>query len=33
MREGLLGLAAGTGLQVLTAIMEEDVIVAYGPKT
>lgn len=32
MREGLLALAVGTGLQVMTAIMEEDVSAACGPK-
>jgi hypothetical protein len=32
MREGLLALAVGTGLQVLAAIMEEDVTAACGPK-
>ncbi|MGH3734238.1 MAG: IS256 family transposase, partial [Micromonosporaceae bacterium] len=32
MREGLLALAVGTGLQVMAAIMEEDVTVACGPK-
>jgi putative transposase len=32
VREGLLALAVGTGLQVLTAMMEADVIAACGPK-
>ncbi len=32
LREGLLALAVGTGLQVLTAIMEEDVTATCGPK-
>ena len=32
MREGLLALAVGTGLQVMTAIMEADVTAACGPK-
>jgi len=32
MREGLLALAVGTGLQVMAAIMEADVIAACGPK-
>jgi hypothetical protein len=32
MREGLLALAVGTGLQVMGAIMEEDVTAACGPK-
>ncbi len=32
MREGLLALAVGTGLQVMAAIMEEDVTVKCGPK-
>jgi putative transposase len=32
MREGLLALAVGTGLQVMAAIMEEDVTAACGPK-
>jgi transposase-like protein len=32
MREGLLALAVGTGLQVMTVIMEEDVTAACGPK-
>jgi hypothetical protein len=31
-REGLLALAVGTGLHVMAAIMEEDVIAACGPK-
>jgi putative transposase len=30
MREGLLALAVGTGLQVLAAMMEEDVAAACG---
>ena len=30
LREGLLALAVGTGLQVLTAIMEEDVAATCG---
>jgi hypothetical protein len=30
--EGLLALAVGTGLQVLTAMMEADVAAACGPK-
>jgi putative transposase len=32
MREGLLALAVGTGLQVMTALMEEDVTALAGPK-
>ena len=32
MREGLLALAVGAGLQVLAAIMEEDVTTVCGPK-
>jgi transposase-like protein len=32
MREGLLALAVGTGLQVMAAVMEEDVTAACGPK-
>jgi putative transposase len=32
MREGLLALAVGAGLQVMAAIMEEDVAAACGPK-
>jgi transposase-like protein len=32
MREGLLALAVGTGLQVMNAIMEQDVTAACGPK-
>jgi len=32
MREGLLALAVGTGLQVMDAIMEEDVSAVCGPK-
>src|SRR4051812_21732530 len=32
MREGLLALAVGTGLQVLAALMEADVTAACGPK-
>jgi putative transposase len=32
LREGLLALAVGTGLQVMTAIMEEDVTATCGPK-
>jgi transposase-like protein len=32
VREGLLALAVGTGLQVLTAMMEADVTAACGPK-
>jgi transposase-like protein len=32
LREGLLALAVGTGLQVMAAIMEEDVSAACGPK-
>ena len=32
VREGLLALAVGAGLQVLTAMMEADVIAACGPK-
>jgi hypothetical protein len=32
VREGLLALAVGTGLQVMAAIMEEDVTAVCGPK-
>ena len=32
LRDGLLALAVGTGLQVMAAIMEEDVTAACGPK-
>jgi transposase-like protein len=32
LREGLLALAVGTGLQVLAALMEDDVTAACGPK-
>ncbi len=32
MREGLLALAVGTGLQVMAAIMEEDVTAQCGPR-
>jgi hypothetical protein len=32
MQEGLLALAVGAGLQVMTALMEADVIAACGPK-
>jgi len=32
MREGLLALAVGTGLQVMNAIMEQDVTAVCGPK-
>ena len=32
LREGLLALAVGAGLQVLAAMMEDDVIAACGPK-
>jgi hypothetical protein len=32
VREGLLALAVGTGLQVMAAMMEADVTPAYGPK-
>jgi putative transposase len=32
MREGLLALAVGTGLQVMAAIMEADVVAACGPR-
>jgi len=32
MREGLLALAVGTGLQVMQALMDEDVTAACGPK-
>ncbi len=32
MREGLLALVVGTGMQVMAAIMEEDVTAACGPK-
>src|SRR3954467_8996424 len=32
MREGLLALAVGAGLQVMAALMEEDVTAACGPK-
>ncbi len=31
-REGLLALAVGTGMQVMAAIMEEDVTALAGPK-
>lgn len=31
LREGLLGLAVGAGLQVLVALMEKDVASACGP--
>jgi putative transposase len=31
-REGLLALAVGTGLQVLQAVLEEDVVRLVGPK-
>lgn len=31
MREGLLALAVGAGLQVMAAAMEEDVLAACGP--
>jgi hypothetical protein len=31
MREGLLALAVGTGLQVMAALMEQDVTAACGP--
>ncbi len=32
MREGLLALAVGTGLQVMTALMREDVVALCGPR-
>ncbi|MCU1610605.1 MAG: transposase, partial [Pseudonocardiales bacterium] len=32
MREGLLALAVGAGLQVMAAIMEEEVTAVCGPK-
>jgi hypothetical protein len=32
MREGLLALAVGAGLQVMAAIMEEDVAAVCGPR-
>jgi putative transposase len=32
MREGLLGLAVGTGLQVMQELMEADVTAVCGPK-
>jgi putative transposase len=32
MREGLLALAVGAGLQVMTAMMDADVIAAVGPR-
>ena len=32
MREGLLALAVGTGLQVMAAIMEADVTAVCGPR-
>jgi len=32
LREGLLALAVGTGLQVMSALMEEDVTAVAGPK-
>jgi hypothetical protein len=32
LREGLLALAVGTGLQVMAALMEADVTAACGPK-
>ena len=32
MREGLLALAVGTGLQVMAAMMEADVTAVCGPK-
>jgi putative transposase len=32
LREGLLALAIGTGLQVMAALMEEDVTAACGPR-
>ena len=32
LREGLLALAVGAGLQVMAALMEEDVAAACGPK-
>ena len=31
LREGLLALAVGAGLQVMTALMEQDVAAAGGP--
>ena len=33
MREGLLALAVGTGLQVMQALMEADVTAVAGPKS
>src|SRR4051794_41651102 len=33
MREGLLALAVGTGLQVMQALMEADATAAAGPKS
>lgn len=32
MKEGLLALAVGAGLQVMGAVMEEDVVALAGPK-
>ena len=32
LREGLLALAVGAGLQVLAAMMEDDVTAACGPR-
>ena len=32
LREGLLALAVGAGMQVLAAMMEDDVTAACGPK-
>ena len=32
LREGLLALAVGAGLQVMAAIMEQDVAAACGPR-
>ena len=32
LREGLLAFAVGTGLQVMAALMEEDVTAVCGPK-
>ena len=32
LREGLLALAVGAGLQVMAALMEEDVTAVCGPK-
>ena len=32
LREGLLALAVGTGMQVMAAIMEEDVTAKCGPR-